>query len=188
MSAVILFAVACTPEDSAISTSTPVNAGAVVDSGPYICKLVPEKAFLLVSGTNGPPGEKISGDEANGNCWTSNIAPKLLEVVWMQETPESTRGYLDEVMEDRRRVFTRHGAAVLPSDLGEGFAVYFPEGPFSDQPYQVTARFSCGGKGRIIDLNVAQVAKGRDGIRDMIELMRIAQKRYGQLYKCTPGE
>ncbi|WP_133061848.1 hypothetical protein [Streptosporangium minutum] len=90
-------------------------------------------------------------------------------------------------MNDRRKVFTRHGATRLPVVLGEGYAVYFPEGPFSDQPYQVTARFSCDGKDRIIDLKMTQVAKGRDGIKDMIELMRIAQKRYGQLYKCAPG-
>jgi hypothetical protein len=106
----------------------------------------------------------------------------------MQEAVDSTREYLDGILDDRRKVFTRHGATTLPADLGEGYAVYFPEGPFSDQPYQVTAGFSCGGKDRIIDIYLAQIAKGRDGIRDMIELMRIAQKRYGQLYKCELGE
>ncbi|WP_255529969.1 hypothetical protein [Planomonospora sp. ID67723] len=39
----------------------------------------------------------------------------------------------------------------------------------------------------MIDIYLAQVAKGRDAIKDMIELMRIAQKRYGELYDCTPG-
>jgi hypothetical protein len=34
---------------------------------------------------------------------------------------------------------------------------------------------------------LAQVAKDRDAIKDMIELMRIAEKRYGELYNCTPG-
>lgn len=53
---------------------------------------------------------------------------------------------------------------------------------------RVVARFSCGGKQRIITLYLAQVAQSRDGIRDMIELMRIAQKRYGRLYACTPGK
>lgn len=91
-------------------------------------------------------------------------------------------------MDDRRAAYSRHGAITLPADLGEGAAVHFPEGPFGDQPYRVVARFTCGGKQRIITLYLAQIAQGRDGIRDMIDLMRIAQKRYGQFYKCTPGE
>ncbi|WP_345558814.1 hypothetical protein [Nonomuraea rosea] len=39
----------------------------------------------------------------------------------------------------------------------------------------------------MIDIYLAQVAKGRDAIKDLIALMRIAQKRYGDLYDCTPG-
>lgn len=183
-----MFAGACTPGDAALSTPAPGNTGVIVDSPPYLCKLVPDQAFRLVSGAKGSLSEKTNGNETNGDCGTPGAIPKSLDVAWMQEAPQSTREYLDGVMDDRRKVFTRHGAATLPADLGEGLAVHLAYAGVDEQPYQVVARFSCGGKQRIITLYLAQIAKGRDGVRDMIELMRIAQKRYGQLYACTPGK
>ncbi|MFD8555768.1 hypothetical protein ACFV1N_00575 [Streptosporangium canum] len=188
MAVLMLFGAACTPKDAALSTPAPVNTGTITDSAPYLCKLIPQRAFQLVSGVNRPLSEKVGGNDETGNCWTPDAMPNSLEVAWMQEAVDSTRVYLDEVMDDRRKVFTRHEAAVLPADLGEGYAVRFPIVQADEQPYQVVARFNCGDKQRIITLYLAQTARGRDGIKDMIELMRIAQKRYGQLYKCTPGE
>ncbi|MEV6149705.1 hypothetical protein AB0L53_05125 [Nonomuraea sp. NPDC052129] len=94
---------------------------------------------------------------------------------------------MDFVMDDRRQVYTRYGGVALPTDLGDGLAAYLPNTSFADQPYRVSAKFRCGGKERMIDIYLAQVAKGRDAIKDMTELMRIAQKRYGHLYNCTPG-
>ncbi|MGV9595105.1 hypothetical protein ACWDR1_00405 [Streptosporangium sandarakinum] len=183
----LLIASACTTKNEGVSTPMPGETENIVDSAPYLCGLVPERAFRLVSGVTKSFEERATGTGDNGNCQVPAVEPGLLEVVWIQETSGSSREYLDDLMDDRRKVFTRHGAMKLSSDLGEGYAVYFPEGPFSDRPYQVTARFPCGGKGRIVDLALAKVAKGRDGIKDMVELMRIAQKRYGLLHRCTPG-
>jgi hypothetical protein len=97
------------------------------------------------------------------------------------------REHLGFLLDDRRQVYTRHGGVALPSDLGDGLAAYLPNTSPDDQPYQVSAKFRCGGKERLIDIGLAQVTKGRDAIKDMTELMRIAQKRYGRLYNCTPG-
>ncbi|WP_281284135.1 hypothetical protein [Nonomuraea deserti] len=36
----------------------------------------------------------------------------------------------------------------------------------------------------MIDIYLAEVARGRDGIKDLIELMRIAQQRYSKVYGC----
>ncbi|MFI7051169.1 hypothetical protein ACWDOR_19270 [Streptosporangium canum] len=188
LAAIMLFTTACTPDEATLSTPATAITGAIADSSPYICKLVPEQAFRLISGMTITLPEETVGTNTNGDCRASNAGSKSLMVAWMQEAAESTREYLDYIMEDRRKAYSRHGAAILPTDLGEGLAVRFPEGPFGDQPYRVVARFSCGGKQRIITLYLAQIAKGRDGIRDMIELMRIAQKRYGQIYTCTPGK
>lgn len=90
-------------------------------------------------------------------------------------------------MEDRRRLYSRHGGVALPAELGDGLAAYLPNTPFADQPYRVSAKFPCGDQDRMIDIYLARVAKGRDAIKDLIALMRIAQKRYGELYDCTPG-
>ncbi|MEV0591102.1 hypothetical protein [Nonomuraea cavernae] len=97
------------------------------------------------------------------------------------------REQLDFVLDDRRQVYSRHGGVTLPADLGYGLAAYLPNTPFADQPYRVVAKFPCDGKEQLLTLYLSQVAKGRDGIKDLIELMRIAQKRYGELYDCTPG-
>ncbi|GGQ00642.1 hypothetical protein [Streptosporangium pseudovulgare] len=183
----LLITSACTMKNEGVSTPTPDNTEMIADSAPYLCGLVPERAFRLAGGVAGPLEERTNGTGEDGDCLVPTTGPGLLEVVWIRETAGSSPEYLDDLMDDRRKVFTRHGAMKLSSDLGEGYAVYFPEGPFSDRPYQVTARFSCGGKDRIIDLALAKVSKGRDGIKDMVELMRIAQKRYGLLHGCTPG-
>ncbi|MEU7740490.1 hypothetical protein [Nonomuraea sp. NPDC049158] len=97
------------------------------------------------------------------------------------------REHLDLLLNDRRQVYTRHGGVPLPSDLGDGLAAHLPNASFPDQPFQVSAKFRCDNKDRLIDIGLAQIAKGRDAIKDMTELMRIAQKRYGHLYNCTPG-
>ncbi|GAB2445630.1 hypothetical protein [Streptosporangium sandarakinum] len=59
--------------------------------------------------------------------------------------------------------------------------------PYAGQPYEVMARFRRGGSDRLLSMYFARFAKGRDGVKDMVELMRIAQKRYGPLHGCTPG-
>ncbi|MEQ4724952.1 hypothetical protein [Nonomuraea sp. B19D2] len=60
-------------------------------------------------------------------------------------------------------------------------------GLLAEQPYRASAKFRCGGKDGMIDIYLSRIAKGRDAMSDLIELMRIAQKRYGRLYGCTPG-
>jgi hypothetical protein len=158
-----------------------------VDSTPYVCNLVPEQAFRLISGVTGPLIEKTAGNENNGDCRAPEASAQHLEVWWMQEGPGMSREHLNFLIEDRRSVYTRHGGVALPTDLGDGMAAYLPNPPLTDQPYQVSAKFRCDGKERLIDISLPQVAKGRDAIKDMTELMRIAQKRYGEVYNCTPG-
>ncbi|MEU7861797.1 hypothetical protein [Nonomuraea sp. NPDC049141] len=99
-----------------------------------------------------------------------------------------SRDHLDFLMNDRRQVYATHGGVTLPKDLGDGLAAYVQSAPFANQPYRVSAKFHCGSKERLIDIYLPQVTKGRDAIKDMTELMRIAQKRYGHLYNCTPGK
>ncbi|WP_185071948.1 hypothetical protein [Nonomuraea jabiensis] len=106
---------------------------------------------------------------------------------WLQADGETGQEHLRFLMTDRRSVYTRHSGVELPTELGEGMAAYVTNSPLADQPYRVSAKFGCGDEDRMIDIYLAQVAKGRDAFKDMTELMRIAQKRYGKLYNCTPG-
>nr|BFE88023.1 hypothetical protein GCM10020093_106240 [Planobispora longispora] len=141
----------------------------------------------MISGVTGPLVEKTDGNESDGDCWAPDTNPRPLEVRWLREGDGMPQEQLDFVMDDRRAVYIRHGGVTLPNELGDGLAAYLPNTPFADQPYRVVAKFYCGGKEQLITIYLAKVAQGRDAIKDMIELMRIAQKRYGQLYDCTPG-
>ncbi|MDR8410382.1 hypothetical protein MTP10_16760 [Nonomuraea sp. 3-1Str] len=181
-----LLVAACSPKSDIASTpASPLQP--VVESAPYVCALIPEQAFRLVSGVTGSLAEKTDGNERNGDCRAPDTVPRSLEVWWMQEGRGMPRDHLDLLIEDRRKVYTGHGGVALPAELGDGMAAYLPDPPVGDPPYQVSAKFRCGGEDRLIDILLPQVAKGRDAIKDMTELMRIAQKRYGVLHHCTPG-
>ncbi|GAA3531646.1 hypothetical protein GCM10022419_008320 [Nonomuraea rosea] len=185
--ALLLLAAACTLEKQNVPAPAPVPRP-VADSSPYVCKLVPEQAFRLVSGLSGPLTEKTNGTESNGDCRAPDPAPHPLEVWWAREGPGMPREHMDFLMnEDRRPLYSRYGGVALSPDLGDGMAAHVRSAPFTDQPYRVSATFRCSGRERMIDIYLAQVAKGRDAIKDLIALMRIAQKRYGDLYDCTPG-
>jgi hypothetical protein len=184
----VLIIAACAPEKQIVSTPAPAPKP-VVDSAPYVCKLLPEQALRLVSGVIGPISERINGTESNGDCRAPDTAPRPLEVWWAREGSGMPREHMDFLMDqDRRPLYTRYGGVALSPDLGEGMAAYVSSAPFANQPYRVSAKFRCGGKERMIDIYLPQVAKGRDAIKDLIALMRIAQKRYGNLYDCTPGK
>jgi hypothetical protein len=186
LSVLALLTAACTPENDLTATPLPVPQR-VVDSAPYVCELVPAQAFRMVSGVTEALVETTDGDQWDGDCWAPDTTPRHLEVRWLQEGAEVPRKQIDFVLNDRRKVYTSYGGVTLPTDLGEGWAAYLPNSPFANQPYRVVAKFSCDGKERLVTLYLAQIAKGRDATKDLIELMRIAQKRYGELYSCTPG-
>ncbi|GII95592.1 hypothetical protein [Sinosporangium siamense] len=142
----------------------------------------------MISGLNLSLVEEKRGNHESGGCGIAGSVPRALDTVWDQDQPERSPEHIDFLMDDRRAVFTRHGATKLPTELGEGYAAYIPVVQVDAQNYQVTSRFACSGKDRILDLNIARFAKGRDAVRDMIDLMRIAQKRYGEIHKCTVGK
>lgn len=102
----------------------------------------------------------------------------------MQEGSEMSKKHLEFLIKGRRNVYTRHGGVTLPTDLGNGMAAYLGEGLLAQQPYQVSAQFTCGDKARLIDIYLTQVAKGRDAMKDLTDLMRIAQHRYADLHNC----
>lgn len=183
ITALIVIATACTPETEAISTPA-ATSQPITDSAPYLCELVPERAFRLVSGATKPLVEKIEGDKAVGTCKVPDTTPRPLTVWWMREGPGMPLNHLERLLDDRRNIYTRAGGVVLPSSLGDGMAAYLTHGLLAEQPYRVSAKFRCGNRERLIDIYLAQTAKGRDAIKDLTDLMRIAQHRYADLHNC----
>ncbi|RBQ21897.1 hypothetical protein DP939_04275 [Spongiactinospora rosea] len=83
--------------------------------------------------------------------------------------------------------FARFGPVPLPADLGKGSVLLLDDPPGSvTDPYDVVGVFRCGGVRPWINISLARVAEGRDAVRDLTELMRIAQRRYGELHGCVP--
>ncbi|MDA0643528.1 hypothetical protein [Nonomuraea ferruginea] len=63
-------------------------------------------------------------------------------------------------------------------------AAYLPNPAVDDQPYQASAKFRCGAMDRLIDISLPKIAKGRDAMKDLTDLMRIAQNRYAEIHNC----
>ena len=122
-----------------------------------------------------------------GDCWTPDAMPNSLRVSWIRKAL-NRRQSISTTSWTTACGFHQARSEQLPVELGEGYAAYFPIVRVEGQQYQVTARFPCGGKDPACRPLPGTGCQGQGWIRDMIELMRIAQKRYGQLYKCTPGK
>lgn len=175
--------VACTP-DREIAAKPAPPPEPVVETSPYLCSLVPERAFRVTAGVSRPVTEKVTGTDQNGDCRAFQGASPYLEVAWMREGTGMPSDHLEILADGRRNVYASHGGTALPSDLGDGMVAYIPDAVLDEQPYRVSAKFVCGDRNRLIDIYLAQTAKGRDAIKDLTDLMRIAQHRYADLHNC----
>lgn len=74
----------------------------------------------------------------------------------------------------------------LSQRLGHGFTSY-EAGLVSDRPYYGIVSFACGGARPWLRISLRDVRAGRDYVRDLEELLRIAEGRFGELRGCRPG-
>lgn len=78
---------------------------------------------------------------------------------------------------------TRNPTA-LPKELGKGLMSDFDIRLY---PYRtVEAWFRCGSNNSLITITIKQ-NRARNQDRDLIQLMQIAQRRFAEMFKCTPG-
>lgn len=123
----------------------------------------------------------------DGLCTVPPNAPYILLVNWMQENETWTDKKLNRLLNIKKTIYTADNGIKLPVDLGDGMAAKV-RSSHPNQPYEMAAKFRCGGKERYFSFAFAEFAKGRDSFKDMTELMRIAQKRYAALHKCELGQ
>ncbi len=98
--------------------------------------------------------------------WSYQDGEKILQIQnenWAQESPHP-----------------------LPAELGRGLAGVQPSGGLDGLPNYVIALFRCGKKKPWISIDFAPVVRGRDAVQDMFDFMRIAEKPFGEIHKCTP--
>jgi hypothetical protein len=90
-----------------------------------------------------------------------------------------------EVVQRQEAAFASERPTTLPAMLGKGFTVNTP-GAITGRPYYTIATFRCGATSPWLRIDLARVIQGRDRIKDMISLMRIAEQRFGLLHHCAP--
>ncbi|MFD0685440.1 hypothetical protein [Actinomadura fibrosa] len=154
----------------------------VKDQAPYLCDLVPESAFRLVTGLSFPVNAKWDGPhKKDGLCLAFAAGREApLGVTWSYDDGEKILRLQHEKWRDQN-------AHRLPAALGDGLAVVIPTAGGIARPNYVVALFKCGGRRPWISIDFAPVVRGRDAVRDMVDFMRIAERRFGELHKCTPG-
>ncbi|MEV5407470.1 hypothetical protein AB0K60_01350 [Thermopolyspora sp. NPDC052614] len=183
LASLLLVVAACSNEPA--DAPTPTAIPAIVDAPPYVCKFVPEHALRLISGSTQPLSEVSDGTSDDGDCDAHNNSSGLLDVAWSSVHGDWTDKDIDNLVSDRIETLTRHDGTAVPESLGKGMAAYIPG---DEEPYQVVSKFTCGGKVRLLIMRFREFVSGRNSINDMIELMRIGQKRYAELYKCDLGK
>jgi len=165
----------------AATSASPGVSGPVTDSVPYWCDLVPRGALSRVSGVLTGLSE-IRNSGATRDRSICGVRDKErygpLVVQW------NVTGGRDEIATWLKDIGSDHPIR-LPSQLGVGFSVYSQSA--SRLPYFAASTFDCGPHDAWIELFLRRISSGRNATRDLTDLMRIAQKRFGELHRCTPA-
>lgn len=178
--ALLIGNVACSDDAKIVPRPNPpiVDRGPIVDQPPYFCDFIPQEAFRRVSGFRQPIAEDRSGwKSTDGLCDLKNQYDRL-SLDWQNYDGKN-------ILRLAHKNFDRKRIASLPTDLGDGLIAYTGEPPRT-RPYYTMMLFRCGDKKPWISIDLSEVAKGRDPVKDLTDLLRIARQRYGKLHKCEP--
>jgi hypothetical protein len=156
-------------------------SGPVTDSVPYWCDLVPRGALSRVSGAL-PGLSEIRNAGATKDGTMCGVRDKErygpLVVQW------NKTGGRDEIARWMKDVASDQPSR-LPPQLGTGFNVYSQS--VSRLPYFTASTFECGAHDAWIEIFLRRISSGRNPTKDLTDLMRIAQRRFGKIHGCTPG-
>ncbi|MBW8484712.1 hypothetical protein [Actinomadura parmotrematis] len=181
---VVMLASGCQGK-SIVHEPTTAPARLILDAAPYLCDLVPEHSFREVSGVAGSLAGRWDGHQTDyGLClaWGAQNSA-LLGISWSYNDGE-------QVIERQEKAWLggsgRSPVRRLPPELGRGLAVSRFTLGGDQRPNYVIALFKCGGRATWISIDIPPVVRGRDALGDLVEFMRIAERRFGELHRCTP--
>lgn len=152
-----------------------VDLTPVEDAAPYWCQLVPKSAVNRVTSVDQELQQDRDIDIHNPLtlCEVGDNTKLPLEVQLALDS-EARLQAKDEFTHNRSE-------ARIPQELGRGIFRTAPEAP----NYTTAAEFHCGKRMVWLRIGIRPVAQGRDPVKDLTDLLRIAEKRYADLAHCT---
>ncbi|WP_091087811.1 hypothetical protein [Nonomuraea wenchangensis] len=170
----------CTPDKPttpATPDPLPVQSS-VADRPPYLCYFIPQAA---VADLTGYAGRYKAGDDKRSaigdSCVISNEEQSLF--ITSYEVSGSRRT-ITQYLEWAQK----SNPTELPKELGEGLIADFD---IRLNPYRTAETlFRCGSENSLIAITVKR-NPSRDQDHDLIQLMKIAQRRFAEMFKCQPG-
>ncbi|MFI6636917.1 hypothetical protein ACIBI7_49220 [Nonomuraea fuscirosea] len=168
----------CTPEPAATPPQRSPEATPVIDAAPYWCEVIPQQGVRAISGLTMPLEESKWGALAShGGCSLRNEYSRF-SLNWSINGGEEALGLA-------RKNFGSTRLSELPADLGKGLIAYTGGIPRS-KPYVAFILFRCGKNQPWMGTSLSQVAKERNVVKDLTDLLHIARDRYGKAHSCTP--
>ena len=181
--ATLLMAIGCAVPKPDVASSPAPDTRPVVDLAPYWCTFVSQEALRRVTGLSRALTERATGDwRTSGQCRIETADHAQVLTTHWSATGDSRR-----VLHDAYKSWRRNHPFQLPAELGNGFGSLPRPIPQNTQPYYVISSFTCGGANPRITLEISAITPGRNATDDLIEMMRVAQKRYGRLFSCAPA-
>jgi hypothetical protein len=166
-------------ESASAHRETPISDLAGVRQ--YWCDLVPRQALRLLTDTTGKINEFRDGSLAKqGLCLVRDDQRYgAISVSW-----DTSAG--PQTVQRQAEAFAQFDPKRLPATLGYGFETKLPYSA-DHRPYYGIVSFACGGARPWLRISLRDVRAGRDYVRDLEELLRIAEGRFGELHGCRPG-
>ncbi|MED7928349.1 hypothetical protein SMD20_29110 [Nonomuraea sp. LP-02] len=170
----------CTP-DLPTTPPTPRLApvrGSVADRAPYICYFIPQAAVADITGYTGPYDAGDDKRDPDGySCVVSNDEQSLFITRYDVSAPA-------RVIENFLEFGKQSNLVTLPEELGKGGISDFDIRLY---PYRrASVWFRCGSNNSLIAITVKR-NPARDQDHDLIQLTKIAQRRFAEMFKCQPG-
>jgi len=183
LAAVALCVVACTPDGSAGTVAATPRATVspekhdIADQPPYLCNFIPQGAVSALTGYSGRYSADRAERSASHICGIRNDKQSIVSASYTRDAP---RKQIDTWM----RNGAEDGREKLPRELGVGAL-----GDYEIREYAYRAAgawFRCGEDNSLITLYIMK-NPARDQDHDLIQLMRIAQRRFSEMFDCELG-
>jgi hypothetical protein len=146
----------------------------------YWCDFVAQESLRQISGDLGALSEVREGWSSDqGLCLVRDSQKSApMSVSWDSQGGKG-------IVQRQASTFGEN-SRTLPPAMGYGFEVKLPHAA-DNRPYYVISAFACGAGVPWLRIDLRSVRAGRDYVRDLEELLRIAEGRFGELHGCRPG-